>query len=362
MGIYLDYNATSPLRAEARQAIESCFDLLGNPSSVHHFGQAARHNIEKARQKVAALVDADRDEVIFVSGGTEANAMAIMRNFPQVITTAIEHPSVLACAEKGVRIGVDRNGVIDLHALDEAASSAPQGSLISVMAANNETGVIQPLDGVVAIGRKYNHFIHSDGIQALGKMPLNFKELGLDFLSLSAHKIGGMAGIGALVQRQGLKAFPRLYGGGQEKMRRPGTENILGIISFGAAAAVAGDNNEWSRLRLLRDDFENEVKAEVPDVKIYGEDVPRLPNTSNIVMRGRSAEMQVLAFDLEGIAVSSGSACSSGKVQESHVLAAMDMGDDLGSAIRISIGFKTKISEMRRLAEIWLKLYNQCNL
>ncbi len=359
--IYLDYNATAPIRPEARQAMLDALGPPANASSIHHFGQMARYKIEKARQQVAELAGAEPDNIIFTSGGTEANAMALCRNYPSIITSSIEHTAVLSHLGKGgIVIPVDGDGVIDLDALQQACDDAPPHSLVSVMAANNETGVIQPLKKIIAIAHSRNHLAHSDAVQGLGKMPLYFTKMGLDLMSISAHKIGGPAGVGALVQRQGLAAYPRLSGGGQEKNKRPGTENFSGIIGFGAAAEAAkAAVDDFGQLRQWHDEFEDRILGEVPNAMIFGRGAKRLANTTSIAMPGRPAETQVINFDLNGIAISAGAACSSGKVENSHVLLAMQAADLAPFAVRISSGWATQKSDFDRLAETWLKIYKQ---
>jgi cysteine desulfurase len=359
--IYFDHNATTPLRPEVLKAMTEVMGPPSNPSSVHSYGQAARHHIEEARRNLAALINARPEEVIFTSGGTEANAMALMRKVPQVITTAIEHLSVLDNAPDAVRIPADKNGVVNLEALASASAAAPEGSLISVMMANNETGVIQPVDEVVRIAGAGGHLVHCDAVQALGKTGLDFAASNLDLMTLSAHKIGGPTGAGALVQREGLESFPRSLGGGQEKNRRPGTENLAGIAGFGAAARTAAedDGGHLDMLQSAHRRLEAVLLKAAPDAEVFGAAAERLPNTTNVTMPGRGAEMQVMAFDLEGIALSAGSACSSGKVKSSHVLEAMDPGADIASAVRISSGWTTRPGDFDRLAEIWIKLYKQ---
>ena len=330
-----------------------------NPSSVHSFGQSAKHHVEMARRQLAKLVNAKPEEVIFTSGGTEANAMALIRAVPKVITTMIEHVAVLDAVPDADHVPVDGNGVVDLAKLEEAAAAAPQGSLISVMMANNETGVIQPLAEVVEIAKKYGHLTHSDAIQGLGKIDIDFQASGLDMISLSAHKIGGPTGVGALIQREGLTSFPRVFGGGQEKNRRPGTENLIGIAGFGAAAEAVMDGKQLAMLRDCHQKFEDRIKAEFPEVEVFGSKADRLPNTTNITMPGRRSETQVMAFDLDGIALSAGSACSSGKVKSSHVLSAMSGQENINDAVRISSGWTTTPEDFERLAESWIKLYKQ---
>ena len=360
MTIYFDYNATAPLRDEARAAM---IDVLGPPanaSAVHGYGQEARQQIETARRQLAKLCGAMQEEVIFTSGGTEANAMALLRDAPVIITSSIEHVAVLDNAPDGLRVAVDRNGVIDLDALENAASNAPSGSIIAVMMANNETGVIQPIKEVVDIAHRQGHLVHCDAVQALGKMPINFAELGVDMMALTGHKIGAATGTGALIQRQGLASFPRMNGGGQEKNRRPGTENLSGIVSFGAAAAVIDQSRLTAQeLRQCHDDFEARIKAEAPGAVVIGQGAERLPNTTAIAMPNQKAETQMMNFDLAGIAISAGAACSSGKVASSHVLTAMGHGGIAPFTIRISSGWNTQIEDFERLAELWLKFYKQ---
>ena len=360
MTLYFDYNATAPLKPQAQAAM---IDVLGPPanaSSVHGFGQSARHKIESARRQIAGLCHAMPEEVIFTSGGTEANAMALLRNVPSHITSAIEHVAVLDNIPSAARIEVDDNGVINLDALRHYAAQAPTGSLISVMMANNETGVIQPLEDIIAIAKEFGHLVHSDTVQAFGKIDINFAELGLDMMSLSGHKIGASGGIGALVQKQGLSSHPRVSGGGQEKNRRPGTENISGIVGFGAAAASIDDSDlSWTELRQLHDDFEDLILSHAPDAVVLSKGAKRLPNTTSIAMPGMAAETQIMNFDIAGIALSAGAACSSGKVATSHVLSAMGRHDIAANTVRISSGWNTKAKDFEALAETWLKFYKQ---
>ncbi|MCE2517425.1 MAG: cysteine desulfurase [Alphaproteobacteria bacterium] len=360
MNIYFDYNATAPLRPEARDAMVAALGPPANPSSVHGFGQDARFKVETARRQVAALCGAMPEEVIFTSGGTEANAMALLRRAPSVITSAVEHVAVLDCAPEARRIAVHGDGSIDGDDLARACADAPEGSVVSVMAANNETGVIQPLDDVIRIARDHGHLVHSDAVQGLGKLSLDFAASGLDLMSVSGHKIGGPTGIGALIQREGLASHPRTHGGGQEKNRRPGTENLTGIVGFGAAAqAVMAEGDIMPRLHALHRDFEARIKAEAPDAHVFGNGCPRLGNTTAITMPGKTAETQIMAFDLAGISISAGAACSSGKVKTSHVLMAMGEAERADFTVRISSGWASTEAEFDRLAETWLKLYKQ---
>jgi cysteine desulfurase len=359
LSIYFDYNATAPLRLESRAAMIAALGPPANPSSVHGFGQEARFKVEKARQQVAALCGAQPEEVIFCSGGTEANAMALQRGAPEIITSMIEHVTVLDWAPVS-KIPVNEDGVIDLDALSHACGVAPEGSIVSIMAANNETGVIQPLSEVVSIAHAHGHLVHSDMVQGLGKIAVDFAASGLDLMSVSGHKIGGPTGIGALIQRQGLVSYPRTRGGGQEKNRRPGTENLAGIIGFGSAAAEAvAFPDLMLKLAKWHRCFEDRITTAAAEAKVFGAEVNRLGNTTLLAMPGKTAETQVMAFDLAGIAVSAGAACSSGKVNSSHVLTAMGVGDYANGAVRFSSGWGSTEDDFDRLAETWLRLYKQ---
>jgi cysteine desulfurase len=347
---YLDYNATSPLRPEVREAMVEALALYGNPSSVHAEGRRARAGIEAARAKVAALTGARPEDVIFTSGGTEANALALAQTSGagRLFASAIEHPSVLAAAgPEAVTIPVDSDGVIDLEFLAGALANAHLEGwrpFVSLMAANNETGAIQPVAETAKIVGSANGLLHTDAIQAVGRIGLDSRALGADFLSLSAHKIGGPKGVGALVLSNGASVEPLIRGGGQERRRRGGTENVAGIVGFGVAAELAAaDLPKMGEVAKLRDELEAGVRAIAPDAVVISARVPRLPNTSCIAVPGAKAETLVIGLDLAGVAVSAGSACSSGKVEASHVLAAMRTAPELAeSAIRVSLGFATR--------------------
>jgi cysteine desulfurase len=341
---YLDWNATAPLRPEAGAAMHEAMARCGNPSSVHRRGRAARQAVEAARDRIAALAPGD---VTFTSGGTEANHLALLgTGRRRVLISAIEHNSVLQAVPTAERIPVDRNGILDLTALDALLSSGPP-ALVSVMLANNETGVIQPLDEIVAIAHAHGALVHTDAVQAAGKIPL---DTGADILTLSAHKIGGPPGVGAVVSR--VELAPMIRGGGQERGRRAGTENLVGIAGFGAAADAASIA-EYERVRELRDRLE----AALADAVIVGAEAPRLPNTSAVAMPGMAAETQVIAFDLAGVMVSAGAACSSGKVGPSHVLAAMGIAPEIANAtIRVSLGWTTNEVDIDHFIETWTAL------
>ncbi|WP_193170019.1 cysteine desulfurase family protein [Nisaea nitritireducens] len=360
--VYADYNATAPLRVQARNAMAGAMDAVGNPSSVHGAGREARALIEMARRQVAGLIGAAPQSVVFTSGGTEASALALKGcGRSRIITSAIEHEAVLAAEPEAVRLPVDAQGVLDLDALQAALSGGGEDRLVSVQWANNETGVLQPIDRIAEIAHEHGALFHSDAVQAAGKIPVDMKAAGVDLLSLSAHKIGGPAGIGALVVREGLDLKAVQSGGGQEKGRRSGTENKIGIAGFGAAAeASLNALGDWQRVSLLRDRFEEAVREAGNCARIFSSGAARLPNTSCVSIRGARGETQVIAMDLAGIAVSSGSACSSGKVRRSHVLDAMDPGSpDAETAIRVSIGWETTEEDIDRLVAAWCDLYNR---
>ena len=371
--VYLDWNASAPIRVEARDALAAALDLSGNPSSVHGEGRAARALVEQAREEVAALVSADPRNVIFTSGGTEANALALTpfiesgtekRPFDRLLVSAIEHPSVRAggrfAAGKVEEIPVRGNGVVDLVALERMLAGGGR-ALVSIMAANNETGVIQPVADATAIVHRHGGLLHVDAVQAAGRMLLDINALGADLMTLSAHKFGGAKGAGALIKRDDALHFPDslIKGGGQERGSRAGTENVAAIAAFGAAATAvkAGLAAEVRHMAALREQFEAGLRALTPDAVIFGAEAERLPNTTLVAMPGGKAETLVIGFDLDGIAVSSGSACSSGKVAPSHVLAAMGVPAELArGAIRVSTGPATTEADIERLLIVWQKL------
>jgi cysteine desulfurase len=351
---YLDHNATSPLRPAAFGAMAEALRAGGNPSSVHAAGRKARAIVERGRRDVAALVGALPAEVVFTSGGTEANNMAIGgAGRPCLLVSAVEHDSVLNAAPGSARIPVDGNGVVDLGALERLLAQLDEPVLVSVMLANNETGVVQPVADVVRLARRADALVHCDAVQAAGKMPVDLHGLGVDYLSLSAHKFGGPTGAGAVVVRSGAPFVGDRRGGGQEARRRAGTENVSGIAGFGAAAVEA---TAGLAERGLRDRLETALTAY--GAKIFGAGAPRVPNTTCVGMPGVKAETQVMAFDLAGVCVSAGAACSSGKVQRSAVLSAMGVEDAMAeTAIRISLGWNSHAEEIDRLITAWRDLY-----
>jgi cysteine desulfurase len=365
---YLDYNATAPLKPAAKAAMIEAMELTGNPSSVHRFGRLARRMLEDSRAKVAALAGAAPAGVVFTSGGTEANALALLGSGRRrALVSAIEHDSVRAAVRRLPRadeIPVAANGTIDLAALERLLGSDASDIIVSVMLANNETGVVQPIAEVAAMAHARGALVHCDAVQAAGKLALDRAALGVDLLTISGHKIGGPAGIGALVLREGLDLAAPMLGGGQERRRRGGTENLSGIAGFGAAAEEArGDIAAQPRLAVLRDRIEAAVRALSPSVRVFGADAPRLANTSCLSMPGVASEIQVMAFDLAGVAISAGAACSSGKVAASHVLRAMGVSEaEAANAIRVSLGWRSEASDVDAFLQAWGELYARAGL
>ena len=370
MRAYLDYNATAPLRPEAAEAMARALILGGNPSSVHREGRAARAELETARDSIAALVNVDPASVIFTSGGTEANnlALAQTRNLEcrTILHSAIEHPAVSEpAAHQGLPVEilpVDGNGRLDLDAARKAIETAPGPIFVSVMLANNETGTIQPVRELAHIVRQVGGVLHVDAVQAAGRIIVNIQELGAHMLSLSSHKIGGPQGVGALILAEDRAFDPHMRGGGQERRRRAGTQNVAGLAGFGAAAkAVAAELDEQAaRLRDLRDGLEARLRTRAPDLMVFGAGAERIGNTSCFAAPGLDAETLVMALDLEGVSVSSGAACSSGKVTRSHVLSAMGVAEPLArGAIRASLGWQTREQDIDRLVDAWTAAYDR---
>ncbi|MCL2715426.1 MAG: cysteine desulfurase [Alphaproteobacteria bacterium] len=365
--IYLDWNATTPLRSEARAAMAAAFDLVGNPSSIHAEGRQARHLVEDARLDIARSLGARPHGVIFTSSGTEANALALTPQqgrkgqVSRLLVSAIEHASVLAGgrfpAEAVSRIPVNACGIIDLDALAELLAAGPP-ALVSIMAANNETGAIQPISAAARLVHDQGGLLHVDAIQAFGRIPYDINVAGADLSSLSGHKIGGPKGVGALILADGLSGPEALlHGGGQEQGRRAGTENVAGIAGFAAAAvaAIAAREADMARLAILRRRLESAL--EDSGARIFSQQVDRLPNTTLFALPGLQAQTAVINFDLDAIALSSGAACSSGKVQSSHVLVAMGCdADGARGALRISLGGSTTEAEIDRCIDIWHRI------
>ncbi|MEL7545988.1 MAG: cysteine desulfurase family protein [Pseudomonadota bacterium] len=367
--IYADYNATAPLRPEAREAMLAAFELGANASSVHGPGRSARLQVERARSAIAQAIGARTQDVIFTSGGTEAAALALQGAVAQLegnctlLVSAIEHEAVGRNAGMAgalvETVYVNANGQIDLDSLrarlnvwDKDRDGVP---ILALMFANNETGVIQPVREATKLVRDAGGLVICDAVQGLGKCPINVGLLGVDYLALSAHKVGGPQGVGALWLRSGAPLKPIVRGGGQERALRAGTENVAGIAGFGAATdAAIRDQGSLSALAPLRDQMEARLKSALGLV-VFGEGVERLPQTSNFAIPNFRAETQVMALDLAGVAISSGAACSSGKVSRSLVLSAMGVNAELAEcAVRISFGWDSKAQEFDAVANAWL--------
>lgn len=363
---YFDWNATAPLREQARFAMSEALAVTGNASSVHAEGRTVRRLVEEARAHVANLVGAKAKNVTFTSGATESNMMAltpalelggrkILRD--RLFVSAIEHPSVRSggrfAAEDVEELPVTDDGVVDLAALKRALKKAER-PLVSVMLANNETGVIQPIAEIAEIVHAEQGLLHVDAVQGLGRIDCDIATLGADLISISSHKLGGPQGAGALIGRGDIHiGDPLIKGGGQERGQRAGTENVAAIVGFGAASAAA-KKLEIDRVVQLRDRLEAGITTTTPNAVIFGGSAPRLPNTTLFAVPGLKAETAIIAFDLNGIAVSSGSACTSGKVQASHVLAAMGVEPVLArGAVRVSLGWSTTEEEVDRFLKTW---------
>lgn len=366
--IYMDYNATAPVLPEVLEALLPFYrEHFGNPSSIHWAGRAVKGAVEEAREKVASLVRCDPAEVVFTSGGTEADNMAIKGaasalrgKGKHVITTRVEHPAVSnAClylensGYEVTRLEVDRDGMPDLNALEKAVTE--RTILISAMYANNETGVLFPVGEIAEIAARRGVYFHCDAVQAAGRVPVDCKGMNAVLLALSGHKLGAPKGIGALVVRKGVKLHPLIHGGSQERNRRAGTKNVAGIVALGKACEMAGSSmaEESRRLLGLRERLENGLREKVPHVRLNGHPDRRLPNTVNMSFAGVEADSLLMSLDIEGIAVSSGSACSSGTLKASPVLAAMGVAPALArGSVRFSLGRGNTEGEVDYVLEV----------
>ena len=356
--VYLDYNATAPVRPEVIDAVTATMKTVGNPSSVHGAGRRAKNLLEKAREQVASLVGARARDVVFTSGGTEANNQALrLSGSSPLFVSAIEHDSILQAAKGATLLSVDSCGRLDLASFEKHLSKA-EGAFVSVMTANNETGVLQPLKEIAEIVHHQSGFLHTDAVQAAGKMIFDKVSLGVDALSLSSHKLGGPQGVGALVLGPGIDCPSLLKGGGQERSKRAGTENVAGIVGFGLAAEMAlNEISKFQKLAELKNRLEVGLKQLSNSLVIFSEEAERTVNTTNFAWPGLTADKQLINLDLASIAVSSGSACSSGKVKLSHVLSAMGVTEKLaGSAIRVSLGWNTKAEDVDSFLNSFCKL------
>ncbi len=369
---YLDFNAGAPVKPAVADAVADALAIGGNPSSVHRFGRMARAVVDRARDQVAAMAGAEPEQVVFTSGGTEANALALAaahaHRSGSIVVSAIEHPSVregaAALTDSVIDVPVEAHGVMDLAALERQLDSGGC-AVVSLMLANNETGVIQPVAQAAAMAHRFGALIHCDAAQGPGRIPVDFQLFDVDFLTVSSPKIGGPQGVGALVSRDGIHVPAMLRGGGQERGQRAGTENVPGIAGFGVAAEMAKDDlGRASKLASLRDELERRLQDLVQEdskgFQVFGAQAPRLPNTSLFGAAGMSNETQVIALDLAGVAVSAGAACSSGKVTASHVLRAMNVADELASsAIRVSLGWSSTRADVERFLGAWSDLYHR---
>lgn len=354
---YFDHNATTPVSPEVLEAmLPMMIDVYGNASSIHHFGQTARQKLDASRKQVAGLLGAEPQEIVFTSGGTEADNLAIfgVATGGHVITTSFEHPAVLAAAAQldHTLVPVDGSGMIDPDAIRGALRSDTK--VISVMHANNEVGTIQPIAEIARIAAEAGIPLHSDGVQAVGKIPVSMADLGVSMYSISGHKIGAPKGVGALYVRKGTSLKPMMYGGRHERERRAGTENVAGAVALGRAAEWIAEHGEAENRRqaALRDRLEQSILDRIPDTRVNGAGTPRVPNTTNIRFDGIDSDALLIALDLKGFAVSSGAACSSGAPEPSHVLLAMGLSRlEARSSIRFSLGRSNTIEQVDALVE-----------
>ncbi len=367
--IYLDHNATSPMLPEVKKSICKSLDFATNPSSIHYHGRNAKSMVEDAREKIAnslgIKLGRDDYEICFTSSGTEANNL-LLHNFEdkEIAISITEHLSILETSKKNpsmIIIEVSKNGMIDLPSLTNALASMAPKSLVSIIFANNETGIVQDIKTISDIVHQQGMLLHSDCIQAFGKMPLNISELGLDFATISAHKIGGPIGSAALVHKAVFHIKPQIIGGGQEKGRRAGTENVPAIVGFGKAAEIAVKNlSRYNSISKLRDRMEEMILDVCPEAVIFGKGLNRIANTSMINMPGVDVQTQLIYFDLHGVSLSGGSACSSGKIQNSHVLSGMGYNkEEASGAIRVSLGLDSTLSDIEKFVSIWETLWKK---
>lgn len=355
--IYLDYNATARIHPEVIDLVTRVMGEVGNPLSVHNSGRHARKYVEDARTQVAALCNIAPEQVIFTSGATES-INTILSGFrdKRVLISAIEHPAVMASAPHAEQIPVTPDGVVDMDAYKDMLKNPP--ALVAAMLVNSETGVIQPIAEMAQLAHEKGALFFTDAVQAAGRIDISLNKLGADFMALSAHKMAGPQGVGAIITKEGLDLPKFMLGGGQEKNCRAGTHNTAGIAGMGLAAELAQKNMPtYGTIQNLRDGMEQQIRQISNQAIIYGENAPRVGNTTNVGLPGVPAQTQMMALDLDGVAVSSGSACSSGAFKASHVLTAMGANDDAAkSALRISLGWATTQADIDRFLESWSKI------
>ncbi|MCI5049621.1 MAG: cysteine desulfurase [Rickettsiales bacterium] len=361
--IYLDYNATAPVFEQVRTVMDEWLGVPANPSSVHAAGRKAKSAIEGARESIAGLLSVWANEILFTGSGTESNNM-VLRAFSDrpILVGSTEHASVLKTAERlgGDTLAVDTNGIIDLEQLEKKLQALGRPALVSVMLVNNETGVIQPMAEISKIAKQYDALVHCDAVQAFGKIPVDFGLLGVDAMTLCGHKCGGPVGVGLLVLRNDLPIKPMLFGGGQELNRRAGTENVAAIMGLAKAMEISAKRDWLDDVSGWLLEMEQHILKEVPEAVILGQAVDRVGNTSCIAMPNVNSETQLMHFDLSQICVSAGSACSSGRIEASHVLKAMQIDENVASgAIRISAGWNTKQDEILSFTSAWTELYKR---
>ena len=364
MSVYLDYNATAPIRPEVITLMAAILGEVGNASAVHGYGRTARKHIEDAREQVAALAGTQSNYVVFTSSATESNN-TVLKAFTgeRILVSAIEHPSVLAAAPEAEKIPVTVDGVIDRDAFEKMLDTGKSPALISIMLVNNETGAIQPVAELARLAKKkHPHVhIHTDAVQAAGRIEIDMPALQADYMSLSAHKMGGPQGVGALIIAPGARDAKLLHGGGQEKRRRAGTENVAGIAGFGLACNLAlQDRDKFQALTALREDMEARLQDIAPELVLFSTSTERVSNTTALSLPGVPTKTQVMALDLEGIAISGGSACSSGKEGSSHVAEAMNVPPaQIMGASRISMGWNTDPNDIDEFVKAWSKMYER---
>tara|TARA_B100001939_G_scaffold201813_4_gene173451 strand:+ start:3823 stop:4950 length:1128 start_codon:yes stop_codon:yes gene_type:complete len=364
--VYLDYNATAPVYPEVIEEVAKVLAEGGNASSVHAAGRAAKARLEKSRQIIADMLNCRPQMITFTSGGTEANNFALKASgAKRLIISAAEHDSILEVARTFAGeveiLPLDHKGYVRRDILQQLLDKSEAPTVVSIMLANNETGVLQDIAALAEMVHDHGALFHTDAIQALGKVPVDFRTLGVDMMSLSAHKVGGPQGVGALIAWEKLDILPLIQGGGQEVGRRSGTENIAGIAGFAKAVSLVPRSlQKAAEIREWRDEMEQILLSHAPDAKIFGAESERLPTVSSILMPGVNSETQVMAFDLDGLCVSAGSACSSGKVKSSHVITAMGgTPEEAASTLRLSLGWATTREDIGRFVKSWCRLYDR---